>query len=115
MFARPYEFSRGETIALAIDAVAGDPATVTAATAVLKPLRPGQNTLDAGAATAAQFTMTVRSAAGDIPAGWNLIINAATSSTLPAGRYFADARLVIGGAVIISEGVQIRISDSASG
>jgi hypothetical protein len=110
----PFVYQRGETISLALDALTGDPAGVTAVTAAMKAVPPGRTSVPADTPVAATFVVSPRAAAGDVPAGWTLTINAAASAELVAGAYLADARLVVGGAVIITEQVAIRIRDAVT-
>ena len=107
-----YTFQRGETVSIALDAVTGDPASVTSITAAIKPVAAGRSSVDPSSAIAATFTVSNRAAAGNIPAGWTLTIPAATSTTLAAGTYVADARLVVAGGVTITEPVAIRMVDA---
>jgi hypothetical protein len=92
----PFEFARGETISLALDAVEGDPALVSAVTAALKPVGAGGTVVVAGPQAAALFVVSLRAAAEDDPAGWTLTIGAAESQALKAGLYRADARIEMG-------------------
>jgi hypothetical protein len=110
----PYIYQRGETISLALDAVSGDLAQVSAIVAQLKAVPPGRTSVPAGAPVAANFTVTPRAAAGEIPAGWTLTIAAAASSALVAGAYLADARLTVAGGVIVTDSVAMRLRDSVS-
>lgn len=110
----PYVFQRGETISLALDAVTGDPATVSAISAQLKAIPPGRTSAPPGEPIAASFTISPRSASGDDPAGWTLVLTAATSAGLLPGSYLADARLTVAGGVIVTEPVAIRIRQSVS-
>ena len=110
----PYIYQRGETISLALDAVSGDPSSVTAITAHLKAVPAGRTMVPAGAPVVATFSATNRAATGDIPPGWIITISAATSATLDAGLYQADARLVIAAGVIITDAVSIRIRDAVT-
>jgi hypothetical protein len=110
----PYIFQRGETILLALDAVTGDPLSVTAISAVLKAVPPGRTGVPDGAPVAATFSISPRAAQGDIPPGWTLSIPAATSSGLAAGAYLADARLELASGVIVTEPVAIRIRPSVT-
>jgi integral membrane sensor domain MASE1 len=109
----PFVFQRGETLTLALDAVSGDPASVTAISAQLKAVPSGRTSVPAGAPVAATFAIVTR-AAGEFPPGWTLIISAATCSTLIPGTYLADARLEVAGGVIITEAVAVRIRASVS-
>ncbi|MBL0924417.1 MAG: hypothetical protein IBJ12_08120 [Sphingomonadaceae bacterium] len=111
----PYIFQRGETISLALDAVTGDPLSVTAMSASMKAVAPGRTSVSAASPVAAVFTVAPRAAQGNIPPGWNLTIDAASSAALQAGSYMADARLQIGGGVVITESVAIAIRESVSG
>jgi hypothetical protein len=110
----PYIFQRGETITLALDAVSGDPAGVTAISAQLKAVPPGRTSVPVGAAIAASFSVTSHAAMGEIPAGWTLTISSAASAALPAGAYLADARLDVAGGVVISESVALRLRPSVT-
>ena len=109
-----YTFQRGETVLLALDCVSGDPASVSAVSAAMKPVAAGRSGPD-GAAAAVAFDVTTRAAAGDVAAGWTLTIAASASASLAPGSYMADARFVVGSGVVISEPVTIRIVDSVSG
>jgi hypothetical protein len=110
----PYIFQRGETISLALDAVTGDPLSVTAIGAVMKAVPPGRTGVADSAPVAATFSVSPRTAQGDIPPGWTLNIDAATSAVLVVGNYLADARLEIAGGVIVTEPVAIRIAPSVT-
>lgn len=110
----PYIFQRGETILLALDAVAGDPLSVTAMSAAMKAVAPGRTSISAGTPVASVFAISPRAAQGDIPPGWNLTVDAATSATLAPGNYLADARLDVGGGVVITESVAISVRESVS-
>ncbi len=110
----PMIFQRGETISLALDAVSGDPLTVTSITAAMKAVAPGRTSVSASAPVAAAFVISPRAAVGDVPAGWTLSIDANVSASLPSGHYLADARLGVGGGVIITETVMIQIRESVS-
>ncbi len=110
----PYIFQRGETLSLALDALTGDPLSVSAISASVKAVAPGRTGVSAVAPVAAVFDIAPRTAAGDIPAGWTLTIPAAVSATLSAGSYLADARLEVGGGVVITESVAIRLNESVS-
>jgi hypothetical protein len=75
---------------------------------------PGRTSISATQPVAAAFDIFSRAANGDVPAGWTLIIPAATSATLAPGTYLADARIEISEVVAISETVAIRIVQSVS-
>jgi hypothetical protein len=110
----PYTFQRGETITLALDAVTGDPADVSAISAAMKPVPPGRTEASADAPFAASFNVTPRSASGDIPAGWTLSLPALVSASLTPGAYVADARLEVAGGVIVTDSIAIRLRQSVS-
>ncbi len=110
----PYIFQRGETISLALDAVSGDPAVVSAISAQLKAVPPGRTSVPPGEPVAADFAISTRTAQGDIPAGWTLVIPALASAGLQPGAYLADARLEVGGGVIVTEPVAIRIRQAVT-
>lgn len=110
----PYTFQRGETVSLALDALAGDPLAVGAISASVKAVAPGRTGVSSGTPVAAVFNITPRAAVGDIPPGWTLTIPAAISATLAAGSYLADARLEVGGGVVITDSVAIALRESVS-
>lgn len=110
----PFSYQRGETISIALDAVTGDPLTVTAISAVMKSVPPGRTGVPDSAPVAATFSISQRAAVGDIPPGWTLTIDAVTSAMLTAGNYLADARLEVAGGVIMTEPVAIRIKPSVT-
>ncbi len=110
----PYLFQRGETISLALDALSGDPLSVSVISASMKAVAPGRNVVDAAAPVAATFTIAPRGASGDIPAGWNLTVAANVSAGLPPGTYLADAKITAGGGVIITDTIAVRIQQSVS-
>ncbi len=103
-----YTFQRGETVSLALDAVQGDPLTVTSVTAAMKPVAAGRTMIDPAAAVAATFVVANR------PEGWTLTISAAQSAGLAAGTYLADAKLIVAGQVTITEPVAIRMIDAVT-
>ena len=109
-----YTFQRGETVSIALDAVQGDPLTVSSVTAAMKPVAAGRSMIDPAAAVAANFTVTNRAAVPGIPAGWTLTLGAAVSAGLAAGTYLADAKLVVAGGVTITEPVAIRMIDAVT-
>ena len=110
----PYTYQRGETISLALDAVTGDPAQITAITAAMKAVPPGRSEAPVTAPIAASFAVSARVAAGDQPAGWTLTIPALVSANLSPGAYIADARLEVAGGVIVTDSVAIRLRQSVS-
>ena len=110
----PFIFQRGETISLALDAVTGDPLSVTAISAAMKMVAPGRTSVSAGTPVAAAFVISPRAAQGDIPPGWNLTVDEASSAALAVGNYLADAKLSVGGGVIITESVAIALRESVS-
>ena len=110
-----YTFERGEDVTIALDIVSGGTVDdVTAISAKLRGLAPGQRTLAPDAAVAATFDVTERAAAGDIPEGWTLLIPAAESVDLDAGNYLADARITIAGGEQTTESVMVRIVEPAT-
>lgn len=110
----PFVFQRGETISLALDAVTGDPLLVTAISAAMKAVAPGRTGVSASVPVAAAFDIIARPASGDIAPGWTLTVGATQSALLAAGPYLADAKLEIGGGVIITESIAITLRESVS-
>ncbi len=104
-----YTFARGEDIAIALDAVAGDPATVNRIDAQLRVIPTGRAVLPDTGVAAADFLVTARAATVDAPAGWTLFIPAATTVTFVAGNYVADARLQVAGGVAMTDQIGIRL------
>jgi len=109
-----YQFARGEDIMLALDAIAGDISTVSSLSAQLKAIPPGRAVLPDGVPVAATFAVSPRAAALDVPAGWTLLIPAATSAGLVAGNYLADAQLQIAGGTAITSQIGIRLREAVT-
>jgi hypothetical protein len=108
-------FQRGETISLALDALTGDPLTVSDVSAVMKAVAPGRTSVAPDAPVAAAFAIQARAADAENPAGWTLSIPALVSSTLQPGVYAADARLeMANGDIIVSETVDISVRPSVT-
>lgn len=110
----PFVFQRGETISLALDILSGDVALADAIVAEMKALPPGRTTPPPDAPPAARFAIASRAATDDVPAGWTLTIPAATCAGLPAGAYVADARIEVGGGVVLTESVAIRLREAVT-
>ena len=109
-----YTFQRGETVLLALDAVQGDATAVSSVTAAMKAVAAGRSMIDPASPVAATFVVTARAAAGGLPGGWTLTIPAAVSAALAGGTYLADAKLIVAGAVTITEPVAIRMIDAVT-
>lgn len=92
-------FRIGEDIAVALDAVSGDPNSVSAISAKMKPARVVANrlVLDDSAA-GIMMAVTPQGAAG-----WLISLPASESAALAVGVYGIDARLVMSGAVEMTE------------
>lgn len=92
-------FRIGEDIAVALDAVAGDPATVTAISAKMKPAKVSANrfVLDDNS-TGISMTVTAQGAAG-----WLVSLANATTVGLAVGIYGIDAKLTIAGGIEMTE------------
>ena len=95
------EFRVGEDIAIALDALAGDPATVTAISAAMKPALVGDNRLMLDDDATATVLTAIPQA--DPGAGWTIALPAAQSALLEPGLYGIDARLTIAGGVEITD------------
>lgn len=93
------EFRLGEDISVALDAAAGDPATVTAISARMKPAKVLGNRLALDdSAAAIDLSVSVQDMAG-----WLIALDHAASASLAPGIYGIDARLTIAGGVEITE------------
>ena len=109
-----YDFRRGETLSLALDAMSGDPGTVTSISANLRKMLAGATEVDPDAPVAAVATVTSRAAVGSEPAGWTLTISSTDTLALETGTYALDARLVVAGGVIITTPAIILIKEPAT-
>ena len=101
MFGILGEFRIGEDIAIALDAVTGSAATVSALSVAMKPGLVGDNrlVLDDGAAAVGLTAMPQ-----SVPAaGWTITLPGAQSAALKPGLYGIDARLTIAGGIVITE------------
>lgn len=95
------EFRVGEDIAIALDAIAGDTAAVSAIVAKMKPALVGDNRLMLDdAATAIPLSATPQAIAG---AGWTIALAGTQTALLEPGLYGIDARLTVAGGVVITE------------
>ena len=93
------EFRIGEDISVALDATAGDPATVTAIAAKMKPAKVSGNRIVLDD-TAAGIDMAVASQGA---AGWLVSLGNSTTASLMPGLYGIDARLTLAGAVEMTD------------
>ncbi|MEO6361290.1 MAG: hypothetical protein ABIO43_12085 [Sphingomicrobium sp.] len=105
-----YDYRRGSTILIGLDAVKGDVAAVSAITAELKALPPGGNVPD-DATPVATFVIAPRAASPTQPAGWTLSLSAIVSQGLTPGLYRTDARIEIAGGVVFTEPLDLRIAE----
>ena len=95
------EFRIGEDIAIALDAIAGDTAAVTAIGVGMKPALVGDNRLMLDdEAAAIPLSAAPQAVAG---AGWTIALSGAQSAALEPGLYGIDARLTVAGGVVITE------------
>ena len=95
------EFRIGEDIAIALDAVTGSAATVTAITVAMKRALVGDNRLVLDDAAVAVSLTALPQA---VPAaGWTITLPGAQSATLEPGLYGIDARLMIAGGIVLTE------------
>ena len=102
-----YIFHRGETLAIALERVAGDAGSVTAVSAAMKPVAAGRSGVDADA-VALPLSVTANAT------GWTLSLAAGACAQLVPGSYVADARLTVGTGVVITDQVAIRIVEAVS-
>lgn len=109
-----YTFQRGETVALALAVVSGDPTVVGAVTAAIKPVAEGRRTPDPATPVAADFDVAFVAGSWADPARWLLTLTPAITAALPAGSYFADARLTVGGGVTITETISLQLRDAVT-
>jgi hypothetical protein len=93
------EFRIGEDISVALDATAGDPATVSAITAKMKPAKALSNRIVLDD-TAAGIDMTVPAQG---PAGWLVSLGHIATASLAPGLYGIDAKLTIAGAIEMTD------------
>ena len=109
-----YTFQRGETVLLGLALKSGSINDVTpgGVAAAMKLVMGGRYGADVSL-DPIDFTVTERAAAGDIPAGWNLMIGADASALLAIGTYQANAQFMVGSGLIKSDPVMVRIVDSA--
>lgn len=110
-----FNFQRGETILVALDATVGDVSEVTSVEPKLVRIASGGADIPLEALPQ-DITIDVidRAADGPIPAGWNLKISAADSATLLPGIYALDCKVDVGGDVIIPDFIKLNILKAAS-
>ncbi len=109
-----YTFQRGETVALALAVVSGDPAIVGTVSAAVKLATEGRALPDPAAPVVATFDVAFVAAVGADPARWLLTLTPTVTAALPAGHYLADARLSVGGGVAITETIGLRLRDAVT-
>lgn len=105
-----YTFQRGETVALALAVVAGDPAIIAEVRAGIKPVTAGRATPDPAVPVAASFDVAF-DAAGN---RWLLTLAPTVTAALAAGGYLVDARLAVAGGVSITETVALTLRDAVT-
>ncbi len=109
-----YIFQRGESVALALAVVSGDAAAVDIVTAAMKRVAPGRSGVDPSAPIVATFGVSFVAATTSDPAHWLLSLAPASSAALAAGNYVADARLIVGSGVAITETIAITLRDAVT-
>ena len=92
-------FRIGEDVSVALDALTGDPATITAISARMKPAKVTANRLVLDDSASA-ITMQVAAQGAE---GWVVALSHTATAGLAPGIYGIDARLTIGGAVEMTE------------
>ena len=95
------EFRVGEDIAIALDAVTGSTAAVTAISVAMKPALVGDNRLVLDDAAVA-IGLTASSQAAPA-AGWTIALPGPQTALLEPGLYGIDARLTVAGGIVITE------------
>lgn len=95
------EFRIGEDIAIALDAVSGSTAAVTAISAWMKPAIVASNRLAIDEASS-PITLLV-APQSPASAGWTISLPAALSGLLSPGAYAIDARIQSGSGVEITD------------
>ena len=95
------EFRVGEDIAIALDAIAGDAAQVSAISVAMKPALVGDNRLMLDDAAA---PIALSAAPQAVPGtGWTISLSGAQTALLEPGLYGIDARLTVAGGIVITE------------
>ena len=92
-------FRIGEDVSVALDALTGDPASVTAISARMKPAKVTANriVLD-DSASAMNMQVTARGTEG-----WIVTLSHTDTASLTSGIYGIDAKLTIAGAIEMTE------------
>jgi hypothetical protein len=108
--ATTYSVRRGETLTLYLEAVNGDPATVTSAVAKLKSSPVGGG----DPAIPLQMTLQATSPGAGILPGWYVVIPDTLTATLKSSNYLVDAAVQMAGGTFISETITVQVINSAS-
>lgn len=113
----PFTIQRGETLTFVVEALTGDPTTVSGVIAKMKPVQAGRQTLMPGSEVpvAATFTTTALPATTGFKGGWSLSLSASQTAALNAGLYLVDASLVTAGVTIIDGPILLEVKNSAVG
>ena len=113
--ATTYTVRRGETLSLYLEAVTGDPATVSGLVIKLKPSVSGAAPPASVASVATLLTtfQATSPGAGILP-GWYVLVTAAQSAALAIGSYFTDAAFMVAGSQYVTDPIAIEVVDPIS-
>ena len=110
-----YTVRRGETLTLYLEAVTGDPTTISNLLVKLKPAHNGAPPpADVPAIATLQTTAQATSPGAGILPGWYVLITAIQSAALAIGTYFTDAAFQVAGAQFVTDPVGIEVVDPIS-
>lgn len=110
-----YIRQRGETIRLSPYVASGDGAEVASVSARLRKLAAGQRIPQPNDPPGTPFTVASRLASDDLPAGWEITIDAATSATLAPGIYTVDLKLILtSGETVITDPATVELKEPAT-
>lgn len=110
-----FTVKRGETLTILLDDIDGIAPDVGSVTARLRPGIASKRAVDPDAEAVADFEVAARAAEGDDPAGWSLILSAATTAGIASGYYLVDARLVMdAGTEIVTDPLAVRMTEPAT-
>lgn len=109
------EFRIGSDITVGIAAKSGDVNDVTSIEAALRRMtRAGSRFVFVATDPGTAMTVTARAAAGDVPAGWNFGLAAASTAAMEPGFYGIDALLTMaGGTIKTKRTAPIELSEAA--
>ena len=111
---KPYQFARGETVALFAGALTGDATIASGVVAKIKPITAPSDPVPPASVAGTAMSVIYQAAAGAIPAGWNISLTGMQSAALSGDFYVIDLAFIVGGAAFVSQPIVIQMVNAVS-